>query len=155
MKPFASLQVATILSHPNLKCFAFALKVHFKRKTAAGEEEEKKKMQCMRCLFCCVSKVAASSITLTVFIYLGDICGGVCFLIPCLRSCAWVFFSKCLYCLMRLLVDADSLPYVHEHIREPRGKDYFPLTHNGSLFSCVCMQQTERGERKSCCDVTD
>ncbi|KAJ4932056.1 hypothetical protein JOQ06_010489 [Pogonophryne albipinna] len=37
MKPFASFQVATILDQPNLKCFAFALKVNFKRKTAAGD----------------------------------------------------------------------------------------------------------------------
>ncbi|KAK1877778.1 Rho-related GTP-binding protein RhoN, partial [Dissostichus eleginoides] len=37
MKPCASFQVATILDQPNLKCFAFALKVNFKRKTAAGD----------------------------------------------------------------------------------------------------------------------
>lgn len=62
MKPFASLQVATILGHPNLKCFAFALKVDFKRKTAA---EERKKTQCMWCW-----KVVANSVTLNVFVYL-------------------------------------------------------------------------------------
>lgn len=40
MEPFASLLVATILGHPDLKCFAFALKVDFKRKAATGGEEE-------------------------------------------------------------------------------------------------------------------
>ncbi len=63
----------------------------------------------------------------------------------CVHGC----FSDCLYGLMRLLVAADSLPYVHEHIREPRGKDYsFPLIHNGSLFSCVCNEHATNRERK-------
>lgn len=106
---------------------------------------------------CCVSKVAANSITLTVFIYLVTFERVFVSSYPafvCVHGC----FLECLYSLMRLLVAVDSLPYVHEHIREPTGKEYsFPLTHNGLLLaaSAMSMQQTERERENSCCDGTD
>lgn len=141
MKPFASLQVATILGHHNLKCFAFALKVDFKRKTAAGEGKKRRSV-------CGAERVAF--LTLTVFSF---ICRHLRWRLlpyaPPLLLCMGIFQS--LYGLMRLLVAVDS-PAICAWTHQRAWRQTVLLS---SLIivcflaaSATSMQQTEREKEK-------
>lgn len=77
MKPFASLQVATILRPPQLEMFCLLFEGGFQEENSCRRG---RRTAYMRRRTCCVSKLVAHPVTPTVFHLFGDIGFGLCFL---------------------------------------------------------------------------